>query len=340
MTTDWSGVASTYLDFLKSEDDQLRRELLDPILLNLLKPRGKTILDLGCGEGYFTRVLKAAGATRVVGADISPDLVKSAEEQDVLGEYQIYDIVSAPPFSPPTFDAAVAHMVMMDVSDINAAYQKLSEFLASSGRLIVSIVNPYYAFPVGQWLPATEQPCMGSYSYDLYITNYYGSRVVQKTLGSCTQAVPHFHRQLSDYINVAAKHGLILSALLEPPISPQLHQRFAKLNLAQALARVPLFLILAFHKVPCENGVSADIQDLISLLAQAPTIPPAQPTANVVNAIERFREQAQLKAQHTQLNAQYAQLKAQLDAMQASTSWRLTAPMRWTANWLRARRPS
>jgi SAM-dependent methyltransferase len=184
MRTDWSGSAKTYLDFLKSEDDQLRRELLDPIVLNLLEPRRKTILDLGCGEGYFTRVLKAAGATRVVGADISPDLVKRAKEQDASGEYQIYDVVSALPFSPLTFDAAVAHMVMMDVSDINAAYQNLSRLLASSGRLIVSIVNPYYAFPVGRWLPATER--IGSYYYDLlYITDYFESRVVQKTLGSC-----------------------------------------------------------------------------------------------------------------------------------------------------------
>jgi lincosamide nucleotidyltransferase A/C/D/E len=118
------------------------------------------------------------------------------------------------------------------------------------------------------------------------------------------------------------------------------------------------------------NGVSADLEDIISLqqefgifeskLAQAATTPEAQPTGNtVVNPIERFclhdvaqlnaehtqllAEHEQLHAQHTQLNAQHeqlraqhAQLAAQLNAVQGSTSWWLTAPMRATVNWLRA----
>jgi hypothetical protein len=104
------------------------------------------------------------------------------------------------------------------------------------------------------------------------------------------------------------------------------------------------------------NGVSADLEDIISLqqefgifeseLAQAATTPEAQPTGStVVNPIERFclHDVAQLNAQHTQLlaeheqlQAQHAQLLAQLNAMQGSTSWRLTAPMRATVNWIRA----
>jgi lincosamide nucleotidyltransferase A/C/D/E len=43
----------------------------------------------------------------------------------------------------------------------------------------------------------------------------------------------------------------------------------------------------------------------------------------------------QLTAQHTQLTAQHAQLAAQLNAMLASTSWRLTGPLRWTVRWFR-----
>ena len=31
---------------------------------------GKTVLDLACGEGYYSRALKAAGAARVVGVGI------------------------------------------------------------------------------------------------------------------------------------------------------------------------------------------------------------------------------------------------------------------------------
>jgi lincosamide nucleotidyltransferase A/C/D/E len=115
------------------------------------------------------------------------------------------------------------------------------------------------------------------------------------------------------------------------------------------------------------NGISADLEDIITLqqefgicermLAQAATAPEAQPTGNrIVNATEQFclHHVAQLNAQHSQLTAQHAELtarhmeltaqhaeltadRAHLNAMRASTSWRMTAPMRWTVNWIRAR---
>src|SRR5215470_12559681 len=121
--SDWSRAASTYLNYFKSNQDRFRRELLDPILLNALNPRGKSILDIGCGEGYFSRVMKAVGAKHIVGIDIAPELIESARHQDPSGEYEVYDIVSAPVLWPDKFDGAVAHMVMMDVSDIDTAYK-------------------------------------------------------------------------------------------------------------------------------------------------------------------------------------------------------------------------
>lgn len=255
--SDWSGVASTYLDYLKSDDDRLRRELLDPLILSLLDPPGKTILDLGCGEGYFARVVKLAGAKRVIGVDISPGLIEDAHKQDAAVEYEVYDIVADQLLYPNTLDAVVAHMVMMDVSEIETAYEKISASLAPSGRLVVSIVNPYYGFPAGRWrkpdaprrrLPFLKKPASeNKYEHELFITEYFGARMVQKSLGQ-SAPVPHFHRSVSDYINLAAKHGLVLRKYLEPGLSADLKQRYPGLLLAKALDRVPLFLVLQFDK--------------------------------------------------------------------------------------------
>jgi 2-polyprenyl-3-methyl-5-hydroxy-6-metoxy-1,4-benzoquinol methylase len=43
---------------------------------------GKSVLDLACGEGLYTRQLKQMGASRVVGVDISESMVRSAREQE------------------------------------------------------------------------------------------------------------------------------------------------------------------------------------------------------------------------------------------------------------------
>nr|VFK22399.1 MAG: Methyltransferase domain-containing protein [Candidatus Kentron sp. LPFa]VFK35320.1 MAG: Methyltransferase domain-containing protein [Candidatus Kentron sp. LPFa] len=56
---------------------------------------GKSILDLACGEGYYTRKLKQREATRVLGVDISEKMIELArqdETKEPLGiEYIIRD---------------------------------------------------------------------------------------------------------------------------------------------------------------------------------------------------------------------------------------------------------
>nr|VFK02381.1 MAG: Ubiquinone/menaquinone biosynthesis C-methylase UbiE [Candidatus Kentron sp. H]VFK02451.1 MAG: Ubiquinone/menaquinone biosynthesis C-methylase UbiE [Candidatus Kentron sp. H]VFK05442.1 MAG: Ubiquinone/menaquinone biosynthesis C-methylase UbiE [Candidatus Kentron sp. H] len=58
---------------------------------------GKSILDLACGEGLYTRKLKQKGATRVVGLDISEKMIELAmreERVEPLGiEYIVRDVL-------------------------------------------------------------------------------------------------------------------------------------------------------------------------------------------------------------------------------------------------------
>jgi ubiquinone/menaquinone biosynthesis C-methylase UbiE len=60
--------------------------------------RGLSVLDLACGEGFFTRFLKQAGAARVVGVDLSEGMIALAREQEAqrpLGvEYLVHDAKS------------------------------------------------------------------------------------------------------------------------------------------------------------------------------------------------------------------------------------------------------
>ena len=44
--------------------------------------RGQTVLDLACGEGFYSRLLKRSGAAEVTGVDISPEMIRLAEEQE------------------------------------------------------------------------------------------------------------------------------------------------------------------------------------------------------------------------------------------------------------------
>src|SRR5262249_61458975 len=56
-------------------------------------PRGLTVLDVGCGEGFYTRMIRERGAARVTGIDLSHrmiELARTEEAQQRLGiEYDV-----------------------------------------------------------------------------------------------------------------------------------------------------------------------------------------------------------------------------------------------------------
>ncbi len=59
---------------------------------------GRSVVDLACGEGIYSRKLLRRGAARVVGVDISPEMValaRQAEETEPLGaEYVVADVAT------------------------------------------------------------------------------------------------------------------------------------------------------------------------------------------------------------------------------------------------------
>ncbi|RKG85977.1 class I SAM-dependent methyltransferase [Corallococcus terminator] len=70
----------------------------------------RTVLDLACGDGLYTRQLKARGANRVVGVDISEEMIGGArryEADQPLGiEYHVADVADMAPLG--VFDCVTA----------------------------------------------------------------------------------------------------------------------------------------------------------------------------------------------------------------------------------------
>ena len=110
MTTDYDPIAEQYK---RSKLQPWRTHIEAYTLVDLLGAvAGKSVLDVACGEGFYTRIVKAMGAVRMVGIDLSPGMVELATRQEVespLGiEYRVGDAASWPSTdsstwsSPPT----------------------------------------------------------------------------------------------------------------------------------------------------------------------------------------------------------------------------------------------
>ena len=54
-----------------------------PYVLEELAPLpGRRVLDLGCGEGFVARQIKAAGAESVLGIDLSEGMIEQARAEE------------------------------------------------------------------------------------------------------------------------------------------------------------------------------------------------------------------------------------------------------------------
>jgi toxoflavin synthase len=117
-------------------------------LLELLGDlRGKSILDLACGEGYYSRIFKRHGVSRVLGVDLSArmiDLARASEVKSPLGvEYVVGDATTFE--SDETFDIVTA-AYLLNYADTTEMLFKMcrtvSRFLRPGGRFVAVNNNP------------------------------------------------------------------------------------------------------------------------------------------------------------------------------------------------------
>lgn len=113
---------------------------------------GKKVLDVACGEGHFTRLLRRAGAARVVGLDISERMIALAREQesrDPLGiDYIVADARST--VEQEDYDIVVSAWLLVyaqDRAQLASMCRGLACRVKPGGRFVTVTTNPgVYSF--------------------------------------------------------------------------------------------------------------------------------------------------------------------------------------------------
>ena len=105
---------------------------------------GKTVLDLACGEGFYTRLIRAKGAARVVGVDVSPEMVALARQQEQDAPLGIEYLASAAESVPNlgTFDVVSAAYLLNCAPDraiLHGMTRAIARSLKAGGRLVATI---------------------------------------------------------------------------------------------------------------------------------------------------------------------------------------------------------
>lgn len=101
----------------------------------------RRVLDAGCGTGYGTSMLDNAGARSVAGLDISEAALGAAREAlDGNAVLERGDVAEMP-FPDGTFDLVVCFEVIEHVEDTERVLDELRRVLAPDGLLLISSPN-------------------------------------------------------------------------------------------------------------------------------------------------------------------------------------------------------
>ncbi|HPT83454.1 MAG TPA: class I SAM-dependent methyltransferase [Limnochordia bacterium] len=236
---EWLELAPHWIAEARAGGDLSPRELLDAYMLAVCGDvTGLHILDCGCGEGRFGRMLAERGAGRVLGVDNCPPMIEAARELRSPRENYVLGDVQDLSFLPgESFDLAVSYLNQCDLPDFAANVRGVYRVLKPGGRFVVANIHPMRS-AAGPWVRRPD----GSKEYYI-LDNYFAEGPRQFTMKNVP--ITNFHRTLGTYLRGFFSAGFILEDLLEPTVTPEQAAQYP--GLADE-ARVPNFIIFLLKK--------------------------------------------------------------------------------------------
>jgi ubiquinone/menaquinone biosynthesis C-methylase UbiE len=222
LTADWDKMASWWHAEAADRGVYHQYTDIDPVVKELLgSVKGKKVIEIGCGNGYFSRALANRGA-KVTALDASSKMIAIAiaeEKKKPLGVvYLVRDAARLQGIKSGSFNLAVANMVFMDVVNIEAAIKEIGRVLKPGGRLVFSILHPAFMFD-GTWENVKGKNRYGRIAWRylrpyININHWDGRRLNTKG----------YVRPLSFYMHVLRAAGFAVTDLREIATKKPLHK--------------------------------------------------------------------------------------------------------------------
>jgi ubiquinone/menaquinone biosynthesis C-methylase UbiE len=237
-----SVVSDAFQKYSFSPDAQIEHALLqEAISKHLPQDKNQPILDAGCGTGWLAQELFKRDYTVSV-CDLSPDFISTIKKNNPQIPAITADLSQKLTYPSNYFASIILNMVGHDLKDLPLSLKNLQAITQPQGKLILTIANPYYSYPVGRWKRGIigrllfRKPSLKLLPYTFFQKN--------ERLHLWNKTIPSYFYTLPEYIKSTLEAGYSLENFTEITAkndSPQFDRQYQ-------LYRFPMILLLVFKK--------------------------------------------------------------------------------------------
>ena len=197
-----------------------------PFLLDWCEPvQNLSVLDLGCGEGYFARNLKRRGARSIQGMDLSSEMIQRAREEESrerLGiDYRTGNATDLKCYEDRSFDRVVAVFLFnyLSCEQTQTAMEEVIRVLKPGGCFIFAVPHPNLPFSRLQEPPFFFSP--GEAGYFSGRDKLFEGEIYRRD--GVSVPVRCVHKTLSDYFRCLRGAGFkVMPDLEELCVTPEM----------------------------------------------------------------------------------------------------------------------
>jgi ubiquinone/menaquinone biosynthesis C-methylase UbiE len=198
---------------------------------------GQSVVDLGCGFGWFCRWARENGAAQVLGLDVSDNMLARArtDTADAAISYAQADLERLD-LPEASFDLAYSSLALHYVEHLAELFGVVHRALKPGGALVFSAEHPIYTAPTHPgW--SSDMGGQKTWPVDGYLVE--GPR----STDWLAKGVIKQHRTIGTYLNLLLRQGFSLTHVEEwGPTDAQIAARPA---LADERQRPPFLLVAA-----------------------------------------------------------------------------------------------
>jgi 2-polyprenyl-3-methyl-5-hydroxy-6-metoxy-1,4-benzoquinol methylase len=226
----------------KAQTNDFRMFYMLPYTLKKLGDvKDKCLLDLGCGEGGYSRALAHKGAI-VTSADCSEVMIEyaknKAKEEGLKIDHYVRNANLLNGIGDNCYDTVLCAMMLMDVEDLEGTLKEIHRVLKPKGKVFISILHPCFKGKETTWIKKNG-------SIEVLVSDYHHPAEWVGEIKGINAPIIYRHRTLSDYIRAFVQTGFKITDLNEPiPTEEQarLSPRVAWLN------KIPMYLFIELEK--------------------------------------------------------------------------------------------